>query len=83
MQNLFANIDLSNYKVKKERKDEAKLILRERLAEVLGRNKRGIVFVTMLWSEEMLKDSLRACENYSDIKARNYFFNQYVAETKK
>ena len=83
MQNLFANIDLTNYKVKKERKDQDKRILRERLAEVLGRNKRGIVFVTMLWTTEMLSDALRACENYSSIPTRNWHFNLYVKSTKE
>lgn len=79
---LFSLLPTREYKIKKPRKDQEKLILRERLAEILGRNKRSIVFTTLIWTEDMIRDSIKACENYTDIKARNYHFNKYKDSTK-
>ena len=79
---LFSLLPNKEYIIKKPRKDQEKLILRERLAEILGRSKRSIVFTTMIWTEDMIRDSIKACENYSDIKARNWHFNQYKESTK-
>ena len=73
--------DIQKFKVKKPRKDEQKLIYRDRLADLLGRTKRSVWASTMIWTEDMLRDSIKACENFSDIKARNYHFNEYKKQT--
>lgn len=75
-------VDLAKFKVVKPRKDQGKILLRKRLSEVLGRTEKSVWGSTIIWTEEMLRDGLRACENFTDIKARNWHFNQYVKSTK-
>jgi hypothetical protein len=82
MESLFESYKLKDFIIKKPRKDETKLVYRERLSELLGRTKKSVWGSTIIWTEEMLKDSIRACENFSDIKARNWHFNEYKAKTK-
>ncbi len=60
-----------------------KAFYKKRLMEVLGRTFWQVNGVSVYWTEEMLADSLRFCESYQSIKARNYFFNQYAADTRK
>lgn len=79
---LFSLLPNKEFKVKKPRKDEERIILIDRLSKTLGRNKRGLHFTTMIWTTDMLRDSLRACEHFADIKARNWHFNQYKESTK-
>ena len=70
------------YRVKKPRKNEERLILIDRLAEVLGRNKRGLHFNILIWNNEMLQDAIKTSQHYQDIQARNFHFNEYVGKTK-
>lgn len=79
---LFSLLPNKEYRIRKPRKDLEKIILRERLAEVLGRNKRGLFFTTQIWTTDMLRDAIEACSHYTDIKARNWHFNQYKESTK-
>ena len=72
--NLAQNCDLRHVKGKRW------YILR--LVKVLGRSYWGVMGICKDWSESMLADALRYCEQHSDIKARNYFFNKYKNETK-
>lgn len=71
-----------NFEIKKPRKNEDRLRLISRLSEILGRSKKGLHFTTLIWTNDMLEDSIRACENFSDIKARNFHFNEYNKKTK-
>ena len=70
------------FKVKKPAKNEARLELIDKLATTLGRSKKSVHFTCLIWSNEMLNDALKACLHFSDIKARNFHFNEYRNLTK-
>ena len=82
---IITHLDITQktYKVVKPRKDNEKRRLRARLAELTGRTEKSIWASTMIWSEDMLLQGIRACENFSNIKLRNLKFNDYIKETKK
>jgi hypothetical protein len=82
MQSLFETYKLKDFIIKKPRKNEDRIRLIDKLSEILGRNKKGMHFTTLIWTNSMLEDSIRACENFSDIKARNWHFNEYKNSTK-
>jgi len=69
-------------KIKKPRKNEERLRLIDKLSRTLDRTKKGLHFLTLPWSEEMLQDSIDCCLHYQDIKARNWHFNEYNESTK-
>lgn len=73
---------LEQFKIKKPRKDEAKIILRERLSDILGRSKKSVFFSTIIWTEDMLRDALSTCQHYTTIQTRNWHFNEYIKSTK-
>ena len=82
MQDIAEILQDKKFQVKKPRKNEERLILIDRLAEVLGRNKRGLHFTTLIWTNEMLRDAIKTSQHYQDIQARNFHFNEYVKQTK-
>lgn len=71
------------FTIKPPRKDENKRMYRKRLEELLGRTPRSVWASTMIFTEDMLKDAIGACQHFSNIKLRNLKFNDYVARTKK
>ena len=82
MQQINEIIKDKKFQVKKARKNDERLRLIDRLAEVLGRNKRGLHFVTLIWTNEMLQDAIKTSQHFQDIQARNFHFNEYVKSTK-
>jgi len=82
MQQINEIIKDKKFQVKKARKNDERLRLIDRLAEILGRNKRGLHFTTLIWSNEMLQDAIKTSQHFQDIKARNFHFNEYVKSTK-
>ena len=62
---------------------EGKRLLIKRLMTSLARNYWQVFSIVRDWDESMLADSLRFCEGYNSVKARNHFFNVYVSDTKK
>lgn len=68
--------------VKKPRKDEEKLRLRSRIVDLLGRTPRSVWATTMIWTEDMLQQSIKECQHYTTIQTRNWYFNEYIKKTK-
>lgn len=73
--------NLDQFKIKKARKDQEKIIFRERLASILGRTTKSIFFTTIIWTEDMLADSISVCQHYTTIQTRNWHFNEYRKKT--
>lgn len=59
-----------------------KRFFKDRLMKVLERTFWQVNGVVKDWTEEMLQDALRYCEPYQSVKARNFYFNKYLSDTK-
>jgi hypothetical protein len=82
-------MDISTYlqskqfTVKKPTKNAERNYYIDRLAEITSYSKRGIVFSFAGLPDSWLKDAIRECENYSDIKARTYFLKEFLKKIKQ
>ncbi len=78
MNNLFAQYDTSKFRVKKPPKNHDRLELIDKLATATGRTKRSIHFTVMDFPNNWLQDALEGCIHFSDIKARNFKFGEWI-----
>ena len=72
----------NNLKIKKPAKNENRLRLVDRLSEVTGWSKKSIHFQTLKFPDSWLEDALSHCQHYSDPKARNAKFKEFIQSTK-
>ncbi len=75
-------MDLSNYKLplfSKARKDESRIELEARLAELTGWSKKAIRFQV---SGDQLEQAIRYVEGYSNPKYRNLRLKEFIHKMK-
>lgn len=82
MENLFEEYNLKKFVIKKPRKDDDRRELIEKLSNATGWAKKSIHFSTLHFPTSWLHDALQACLHFSDIKARNFKFKEFINETK-
>lgn len=82
MEQLFSQFNIENLKVKKPAKNEERKRLIEKLHECTGWAKKSIHFSTLKFPDSWLQDALEHCLHFSDPKARNAKFKEFISLTK-
>lgn len=76
---------LQNYKLseKKPRKNDERNYYIDRLAEVSGWSKRGIVFSFAGLPDQWLRDAITYCEPFTTQSTRGYKLREFINKMKK
>ncbi len=82
MPNIQELLQENKYKVQKPHKNAERNYYIDRLSDITGYSKRGIVFSFLGLPDNRLRDAITHCEPYTDVKTRTWKLKEFIKEIK-